>query len=136
MPFFDLFKEVSAVEQDDANLAPEYHAHEIVEAAKMVHVRVGNKHTRKTHQLVRQQSADIAEIEKNSAAFVAKVHIQTRVAKQVVDKPGFKMGVHGSVRHRHTLPDKQYSRSALPSVMGAAHVRFRHTYAAARPSTG
>ncbi|MGF6265913.1 hypothetical protein OKW49_006906 [Paraburkholderia youngii] len=49
----------------------------MIEAAKMVHVSMGNKYVRQTHQLAGQQPGDIAKIKEQGAAFVAKVYIQT-----------------------------------------------------------
>ncbi|MGF6545896.1 hypothetical protein [Paraburkholderia youngii] len=60
----------------------------MIEAAKMVHVSMGNKYVRQTHQLAGQQPGDIAKIKEQGAAFVAKVYIQTWVGKRVIDKPG------------------------------------------------
>src|SRR5262245_10904174 len=51
----DLRDEARPTEQQQARLAPEHHAQEVIEAGEVVHVGVGDENMREAHQLSRWQ---------------------------------------------------------------------------------
>src|SRR5882762_3791011 len=72
----------------------------MIESGKVVHVRVGDKYVRQPHQLARRQHGDVAEIEQHCPPLVAKIDVQARVAKRIVDEARFEQRVHENVRAR------------------------------------
>ena len=101
---FDLRDEVGPAEQHDAGLAPEHDAQQMIEARKVVHMRMGDKDVRQAHQLARRQRGDVAEIEKQRPPFVAKIDVQARVAERVVDETRFEDRAHEFVNAMRALP--------------------------------
>ena len=51
---------------------------------------------RQAQQLARRQHGDIAAIEQQHPAFVAKVDVQAWIAERIVDQAGFEQVAHGA----------------------------------------
>lgn len=92
----DLGDEAGPAEQHDAVLAPEQDAQQLVEADEVVDVGVTDEHMRHAQQLARRQHGDVAQIEQQRPAFVAKVDVDAGVAECIVDETGFEQVAHES----------------------------------------
>src|SRR5205085_9793483 len=82
----ELIDEMRASEQDDPGLASEHDTQPMIEAGKVVHVRVRDENMRDAHQLPRRQHAQITQIKEQRAAFIAEVDIEAGVTERLVDK--------------------------------------------------
>ncbi|OIQ71403.1 hypothetical protein GALL_469770 [mine drainage metagenome] len=90
----DLRDETRPAEEHEACLAAEHDAQQMIEPGKMIHVRVGDEHVRQPHQLARSKHGDVAQVEQQRAALVAKVDIQARIAECIVDQARFEKMTH------------------------------------------
>ena len=81
----DLRDEIRSTEQHQAGLASEQHTQQMIEARKVVHVRMRDKDMREAHQLARWQHGDVAEVEQQCSPLVTKIDIQPRIAEYIID---------------------------------------------------
>ena len=82
----DLVDEARRADEVERTAAVQAHAQQAVEAGKMIHVGVRDKHMADPQELAGGERRDIAEIEQDGAAAEAEIDEQAGVVERTVDQ--------------------------------------------------
>ena len=79
----------------------EQHTQQMIEARKVVHVRMRDKDMREAHQLARWQHVDVAEVEQQRSPLVTKIDIQPRIAEYIIARHCKRLQQHALSHNIH-----------------------------------